>query len=398
MTLGTPNSPGAPPIPGEQPVATRRVALLLPLTGPLGERGQAMLKAAQLAFNQPGAPVLDVRDTTGNPTGAAAAAQQALAEHDTLMVGPLTNTETASVAPLARAAGVPVLALTSDSTQAQPGVWVLGLTPAQQVTRVVAAMTASSGGFQPVRFAALVPENDLGRAMAAALTDALAASGATAAPVIQRYGAGMPAMNAAVRDISDYANRRAPLEADISAARARGDVAGRAEAAALANRPIPPAPFDALLLADTGAQLAQLATLLPYYDIEIPPIRVLGPALWASPSTRAGAGNVLNGAWYAAPDPADRAGFDRLFAERYNAPPGPLTDLAYDAASLARVAVEQGGDLGASLTRPEGFAGVDGLLGLLPDGRVRRGLAVFELRNGAPNMVQPAPHSFAPGS
>jgi hypothetical protein len=87
-----------------------------------------------------------------------------------------------------------------------------------------------------------------------------------------------------------------------------------------------------------------------------------------------------------------------LFTTRYTSPPGPLTDLAYDAASLARVVVQQGGDLSASLVRPEGFVGTDGLLGLLPDGRVRRGLAVFELRNGVATIVEPAPQSFAPGS
>ncbi len=355
-----------------------------------------MLKAAQLAFDQPGAPMLDVRDTAGTPAGATTAAQQALAAQDALIVGPLTNAETAAIAPATRAAGVPVLAFTSDSTQAQPGIWVLGLTPAQQVRRLVAALMPQTGADTP-RFAALVPETDLGRAMANALTDTMATAGVPP-PLIRRYGSGMAAMNAAVRELSDYANRRGPLDAQIQAARARGDAAGRAEALDLANRPIPPAPFDALLLADTGAQLGQLATLLPFYDVSIPPVRVLGPALWAAPSARAGAGIVTNGAWYAAPDPAARAGFDRLFTTRYTSPPGPLTDLAYDAASLARVVVQQGGDLSASLVRPEGFVGTDGLLGLLPDGRVRRGLAVFELRNGVATIVEPAPQSFAPGS
>jgi outer membrane PBP1 activator LpoA protein len=370
------------------------VALLLPLSGPFAERGQAMLKAAQLAFDQPGAPGLDVRDTAGTPAGAVTAAQAALAGQDALIVGPLTNSETASVAPVARAAGVPVLAFTSDSTQAQPGVWVLGLTPAQQVRRLVAASLGS--GAAP-RFAALVPENDFGRAMAAALSDALTSAGMPP-PTVRRYGQGMAAMNAAVRDISDYANRRGPLDAQIQAAKARGDAAGRAEAAELATQPVAPVPFDALLLADTGTQLGQLATLLPFYDVSIPPVRLLGPALWAAPAARAGAGALLAGARYAAPDPAARVGFDQLFLARYSTQAGPLTDLAYDAASLARVVVQQGGDLNASLVRPEGFVGTDGLLGLLPDGRVRRGLGVFELRDGAATLVEPAPQTFTPGS
>ena len=49
----------------------------------------------------------------------------------------------------------------------------------------------------------------------------------------------------------------------------------------------------------------------------------------------------------------------------------------------------------ASLCRPEGYAGVDGVLALQPDGTVRRGLAVFEIQGGAPVMIEPAPASLA---
>ena len=57
-----------------------------------------------------------------------------------------------------------------------------------------------------------------------------------------------------------------------------------------------------------------------------------------------------------------------------------------------------GGYSVASLCRPEGFAGVDGVLVLQPDGTVRRGLALFEIQRGGPVMTEPAPTSLsAPG-
>ena len=96
-----------------------------------------MLQAAQLALEAPGAPALNVKDTGGTPEGAAAAAQAALAEGAGLILGPLTSAETAAVAPVARAANVAVLAFTNDPSQAQPGVWPLGITPGQQVRRLV---------------------------------------------------------------------------------------------------------------------------------------------------------------------------------------------------------------------------------------------------------------------
>src|SRR4051812_43936068 len=140
-----PRGIGPVPVPlmGGQPGAGgptgQRVAILLPLSGARADIGQAMLHAAQLALDAPGAPPLNAKDTGGTPEGAAAAARAAISEGCGLVLGPLTSAETAAVAPIARPAGAAVLAFTNDPSQAQPGVWTLGITPGQQVRRLVAA-------------------------------------------------------------------------------------------------------------------------------------------------------------------------------------------------------------------------------------------------------------------
>jgi ABC-type branched-subunit amino acid transport system substrate-binding protein len=370
------------------------VAVLLPLSGPLADRGQGMLQAIQLAFGAPGSPPLDIKDTAGNPQTAATAAQQAIAAGDALIVGPYSASETAAVSGPARAANVPVLAFTSDPSQAQPGVWVLGLTPDQQVNRLVAAAAAAGMG----RFAALLPDNALGRAMGDALGTALAAT-ANPPPRIVRYANDMGSMNVAVRDVADYAVRRGPIDAKIHAARALNNAEGRREVAELSRSAVPPPPFDCLLLADTGTPLAEVATLLPYYDIDTPPVHIMGPALWGAAAARAGAGAALSGARFAAPDPAARSGFDASFNAKYGIPSPPLADLAYDGGLLARAAVQSGGDPVAELTRPDGFVGADGVLGLLPNGHVRRSLAIFQIDGSSATMVDPAPQNLeGPGT
>ncbi len=365
-----------------------RVAILAPLSGANSERGQALVRAAQLALSVPGSPPLDVLDTQGTPEGAATAAQSAIAAGAGLILGPLTNTETAAVAGPASAAGVAVLAFTTDATQSRPGVWVLGLTPAQQVRRLVTAAQAQGKS----RFAALLPPNDYGSAMGQALTQALISSGA-GSPDIHTVDSGMQAANATVRDLSAYSARRGPIEAQRRAAIARHDAEGRKEAADLSRRAIPPPPFDALLLADTGERLNVIASLLPYYDVDSSNVRILGPALWANPAALGGAD--LSGAWYAAPDPAARSSFDQQYTSKYGTPAPGLADLAYDAASIARVVAQGGGFSQASLARPEGYAGVNGVLALQPDGTVRRGLAVFQIQRGGAQIIDSAPDTMA---
>ncbi|MGI3779101.1 MAG: hypothetical protein ACRYGC_17565 [Janthinobacterium lividum] len=373
--------------------AGQRVAILLPLSGSNAALGQAMLRAARLALASPGSPGLDARDTGGTPEGAAEAARVSLAAGDTLILGPLTNSETAAVAPVAGAAGVAVLAFTSDSAQARPGVWVLGITADQQVGRLVAAAREDGRS----RFAAVLPEGPFGQALGDALVRDTA-DGETPATV--RRASGFAATNAALKQVSGYAARRGAAQAQLKAARESGDADAKRDAAAAVAAPAPPPPVDALLLGTGAGTLRDLGSVLGFYDLAPPAVRLLGPTLWAHDAPQLGA---LAGAWYVAPDPALRARFVTAYAAAGQAAPSPdagvagaaavpggappaLADIAYDAAAVARVLAAQGyGPV--ALQRADGFAGTDGVFTLLPGGVVRRDLAVFQIDAGGGSHI-----------
>ena len=358
-----------------------RIALLVPLSGPTAEIGQALLRAAQLSLDQPGSPPLDVRDTKGTPAGAAEAARAALAGGAGIILGPLTAGETGAVAGVTKPAGVPVLAFTSDVTQAQPGVWTLGITPAQQVRRLVLAVR----GEGKTRIGAVVPQNAFGDALASGVTDSAAEAG-MAPPRVVRYGSTFAGLNASLKDVADYDARR----------NAADPQAGTPAAPPSAAPPSAPPPVDALLLGASGPQLSQAAPLLTFYNIGPAQVRILGPATWAREASQLSA---LAGAWYAAPDPTARAQFEQAYAAKYGAPPRDLASLAYDAAGVARTAFDRLGYSAQLLVRPQGYAGADGVFILLPDGQVRRSLAIFELDRTGSHVVQVAPGTLrAPGT
>jgi Periplasmic binding protein len=366
---------------GNRPASAQKVAILLPLTGPLADRGKDLLQAAQLASQNSG-PILDVIDTGGSAAGAATAAQSAVSAGDSMILGPLTSAETASVAPVARGANIPVLAYTNDTSQSQPGVWALGITPEQQIRRLVA--TAQAQG--KTQFAALLPSTDFGRAMAAGLTKAVEANGLPSAR-IRMHSPGMASITAATKDLSDYADRRGPIDAKVKEARASGTPEGRREAQELVKTSIPPPPFTVLLLADTGEALQEIAAVLPYYDVDRSMVQIVGPALWANPASGSG---TISGAWYAAPDTSTRTNLERDYTAKYGSPPPPLADLAFDSVSIAAVILGRGSADTSVLTQPAGFVGVDGWLMFMPDGQVRRGLAVFRIERGGPTLIDPA--------
>ncbi len=394
---------GAIPLPGSssaQPMATAPatgkttgpVALLLPLSGPMQPVGQVLENAAKLAFTNSSAPALDIRDTGGTAPGAASAAQAAIAAGDGLILGPLTSAEAHAVAPIAQAANVNVLAFTNDNSVAAPGIWPLGISPTQQVQRVV--QVAASAGH--AKLAAMLPDNVFGHSLGTAIQTETASLGQPD-PSITFYEPGFSGINQAVQTASDFADRGQGLMAQIKKAQDLNTPAGRDEARALQHQPIPPPPFDAFFIGATqGEELAELATLLPYYSVYSSQVQFLGPALWANVATAMGSNGVYSGAFYAAPDPAAAAAFDAKYQTVYSSAPPAIADVAFDAGAIAQLLAGSGGFTLQALTNPVGFSGTDGVLQLEPNGQVQRGLAVFQIAPGGPVINSPAPTTLTP--
>lgn len=403
-----------------------KVGILLPLSGPNGSLGAGMLRAAKLAVAAPGSPVLDAHDTAG-PAGAGQAARLAVQSGDTMILGPLTSAETAEVAPVAQHANIPVLAFTSDVAQAQTGVWVMGVTPEQQVRRLVFA--AKDEGRS--RIAALLPANGFGDAMASGLVRACADAGLPP-PTILTHAGTADSITATMKQLADVSTRQAVVDQQVKDAKTATDAAAGVNPAGVAvppaaqpaapvptaavlssggtgplaiaavppppasaappPPPLPPPPFDALLLADTGLQLQQVISALHASGVAPAQVRIMGPGLWGAFASKL---RALAGAWYAAPDPSARIGFAQQYRAAYGQSPKPLTDIPYDAAALAR-SLAPGGYGANALSRTDGFAGVDGVFTLKPDGHVHRALAIFQVQPGGGSaIVQAAPRSLS---
>jgi ABC-type branched-subunit amino acid transport system substrate-binding protein len=355
--LGGPPVLASPAMPG--PVQPLRAAMLLPLSGPQAALGQAMLNAGYMAlFDESQAGIeLAPRDTGGTPAGAREAARAAIADGARVLIGPLTSAEAAAVAIPARAAGVPVLAFTNDSQRAGNGVWVLGITPRQQVRRVVAA--AAAQGAQ--RFALGAPDNEFGRALADALRGATGDLGLPPPSIALHPANSDPAMAA-------------------SGARISG---GRA---------------DAVLIGEGGDRARRFAaTWVAEAQAGGQTPRLLGTALWLN-DTALGREPALEGAWFAGPDGRARARFESRYRDAFRETPPRVAATAYDAAAIATRSLRSGALPGQAIGG-EGFAGADGPVRLLPDGQTLRGLAVYAVSSGTePQVVEQAPVPGAPGS
>ncbi len=338
-----------------------KVALVVPLTGPGAAVGTALRNAAELAiedFQKPDLQIL-VKDDRGAPDGARDATQAALADGAELVLGPLFAANVQSAALVARAAGKPVIAFSTDASVAARGTYLLSFLPQAEVDRVIDEAVASGRR----SFAALIPENSYGNAVEAQFREAVARKGARLVG-IERYAPGNPT----------------PAVGRLS-----GLIIG------------PGAQADALFLPETRDGLAGVAQALTKAGFAPSRVRPIGTAVWNDPQVFALP--ALQGGWFAAPGTAGFADFSQRYQARFGAVPPRVATLAYDAVSLMAALSRQYGSqrfADTTLTNPSGFSGIDGTFRFRPEGASDRALAVYEIRSGAPAVVSPAPRVLGP--
>jgi ABC-type branched-subunit amino acid transport system substrate-binding protein len=363
VTQETPAAAATPP------ASTRTygtAAILLPMTGPAASTAAALFNAAQLALFEVADKsfTLVPYDTKGTPEGAAAAAQQAVANTPDIILGPLFATEVTAAAPLARQAHIPIITFSADRTVAGAGVYVMGFLPGAQGLRV-AAYAARHG--KP-RLAILAPSNDYGQRVAQEVANGSGSLGILLAGT-QYYDEASLDLTAPIRRLMK--------------ASTNGDVG-----------------FDAVLLPDEGQRLRSVASSLALNGIDLTRVKLLGTMLWSD--SNPSAEPALLGGWYPMPATAAHADFNKRYAKTFGAQPPRIASLGYDAMALAAVlARKTPRDFSDNaLTNQSGFAGVDGLFRLLPDGTAERGYAIDEVgTNGTVQEVDPAPTSFGgPGT
>ena len=185
-----------------------KIALLLPLSGPNGGLGHALLDAAQMALFDVGDNdlVLLPRDTQGTADGAASAAQAVLAESPALILGPLLAPEVEAVKPLAKQANVNMVAFSTAEQLAGDGTFLLSFLARQNVERIV----AFAHGRGATRFAALAPSTPYGELVVSDLRAATAAIGASFDHV-EMYDPAANDLRPVVRRLAQFDERTAAL-------------------------------------------------------------------------------------------------------------------------------------------------------------------------------------------
>jgi len=394
-TLHGPEISGRAELPDRFPAEEIRIALLVPLSGPNAALGQAFLDAGAMALFEAFDPRLKLVpfDTLGTPEGAERAMREALGGGVELVLGPIFSEDIRRAAPLARAAGVPVIGFSNNAAAAGNGVYLLSFFPEQEVARVVAF--AGAQGHRA--FGALIPDSAYGEEVLAGFSGAVALAGGEIA-ALEIFPRQADAFAEPVKRLANYDSRHAAYleEERFLKSFEDDDLVSEILKHLEKEETRGEAPFDAAMVPEGGQLLRSLIPLLPFYEIDPAKVRFLGTGLWHDPTLPGEP--TLSGAWFAGADPNSVEAFMESFRALYGYRPPRIATLAYDAvalaASLSTIEIPRARFARATLEDPNGFSGVDGLFRFRPDGTNERALAVVQIGRTGFRVISPAAARF----
>jgi ABC-type branched-subunit amino acid transport system substrate-binding protein len=348
------------------------LGVALPLSGPYKRWGDVILQGIGLALE--GSTVrLAVRDTRGEPDGAAAALESlALEEGAIVVVGGVTNAEAERAAATAEELQLPFISLSRQEgiTEAGAHVFQNMLTPRAQA-RALADFAMGRRGMK--RFAIMYPSIPYGVELANAFWDEVEARGGEVRGA-ETYAADRTTFTALVKDMvgKHYLDERTDWqEQQKEIAQKEKDPFRRRKALEKARDKLPPiTDFDAIFIPDFASNVRLIAPALAVEDVvtqtclpeelerirkttgrpDLQPVQLLGSNGWNDPSlfdmSPGGPGRnvrcaVLVDGFYAASPRPETKRFVEAYAKKYAGQTPTILDAsAYDAARMGRQLIE----------------------------------------------------------
>jgi len=372
------------------------IAVLLPTTGNAAVAGREIRNAMELAILQHSLNQLNVKfyDTATDP---ASAINTAIADNPEIIVGPLFSSD-AQMLRTTKPDYMPAISFTSDANAVGDGVMTIALMPTNSVELIVREMFYD--GIK--NFIIMAPDTESGQIMAATAKRAGEIYGPNVSGIFYYNERDNDNLKATAETASMYSARTA---AHKRARTVLSDILTNETLNGIEKSnmyyqldklsktdTLGTLPFTAVLFLGSSDDTKTLGSFMRYYGADSKSVKFYGSALLDG--TDIAADYTMMGTKYAAL-PEQNLTFANLYKETYGNLPSRLATFGYDAANIAMGTVYSNKAPAAYLLDPSGYAGMDGIVRLKPNGDSERGLRVLQVNgSGTPAIVRPAPENF----
>lgn len=337
------------------------VALLVPTGDPnpqIAAIGASLSRAANLAVTDAGTDLVNVTtySTGGTQARAVAAAQEAMANGASVIVGPFYSANAAAVSRAVAGNGLAVISFSNNSDIAGGNLFTFGFT-VRNIADQLGRYAASRGQRRIMIVHGRTPEEEIMRNAAIA---------------------GLSGTGATVVGTADFEFSQDGIAAALPSIAAQARDSG-AEAL--------------MLTSSTQGALPVLSSRMRDVGLGPDSVQSLGLTRWNVPPSAVSLPG-LQGGWFTLPDPEGTSRFTTRYSEGTGTSPHSLAVLAYDAINAMAVQAKRSGPAGvtpAGLVRGGSFAGAAGTFRFRSDGQVQRGLAIATIENNSVRILRAAP-------
>ena len=380
----------------DTPDTQHNIAVLLPTTGNAASAGREIRNSIELALLQHSLSQLNVNfyDTAPDATYAI---NTALATNPEIIIGPLFSSD-AQMLRNAKPENMPAISFTSDANAVGDGIMTVALMPTNSVELIVREMF-----YDGVKnFIIMAPNTESGKIMAGTAKRA----GEIYGPVVNGIFLYNERDNNNLKEIAESASmNRARTAANKRARTILSDILTKETLTGIEKSnlyyqldkvsksdTLGALPYTAVLFLGNVDDTKTLGSFMRYYGADSRSVQFYGSALLDN--TDIAADYTMMGTKYAAL-PDQNMTFVNLYKQTYGNLPSRLATFGFDAANIAMGTVYSNKTPAAYLLDPSGYAGMDGIVRLKPNGDSERGLRIVQVNgSGTPITVKNAPENF----
>ncbi len=378
-----------------------RIGILAPFSGEYEQLGLEIKNTAMMGLYEISSSkvILQFYDTLGTPEGARIAIKEAIKQQVDIVIGPVFSSEVKAIRDIAIRENIEVLAFTSDPSVLGKGIYTLALLLPQQIERIV----KYACGVGKKNIAIITQDNTFGELVVnSAISSSYKCDNGAQISNVAYFSPKEGDMISVIKSIAgdrstfvDATRRKQKQEGEYGAdyKLEEGEEEEIDFLSVYSSSWQIPLDFDALIIADEGANLRSLSAVLNYYDITSEEVMFLGTQQWSDSKLSQEKG--LLGGIYPEIPVSGFIEFAKRYKDIYKTVPPRIASQVYDGIALVSLLANNKDFSREALTDASGFSGVDGIFRLNSNGRSERGLSIMRISHPQSIVLESAPATFA---
>jgi ABC-type branched-subunit amino acid transport system substrate-binding protein len=359
-----------------------RVALLVPLSGPVRAVGEDLVNAAQLSLfeNNKKEVLLKIYDTKGTTFGAVEAINKAIKDGVDVIIGPVFKAETKAIQKIAEKNGLLVFSLSSEQDLLNSkNIFVTGPIVEQEIQLLISYMVEKG----IYNYVGLMPNTSFGASVNRVLREAVVGKDAMLIKT-EYYDSGEPQMLKKIIELVSFYEVPKTLYENFEKKKLESKILGETKNIEIDIKEEDKIYPQAMFIAEGGKFADQIGSLVFSVRKEKRDIQLIGT------SKLDGNENTLKNPYldetiFVGANPEKYEKYADNYDKAYGYKPLKITSIVYDLINIIDEVYRK--EDGAyrpnkhALLDPLGFDGIDGRFRFLPNGLVERRLYVLQFKD-----------------